>query len=321
MSRLEDLPPDLGAVLSLLLRQRTGYVEISGMLGIPERAVRDRAHAALALLAPRQARELTAPQREEIGEYLLGRQTPARALATRALLERSAPARGWALALADELAPLAVEPLPSIPEGPDEPEGSRPPSSRTGGAIVLGAIAAVAIAGVVLIVGILGGGGGGGSHGATTSSAHTTSASSSSPHTSGTHPHSSTGSSSSTSSQGSAPHIGKPQQLTPPEPGASKAVGVAYVLTKGSTHAFYLIAQGLAPTTGGTFYAVWLENAAGESVALGSLPALSSGGHTEGGGTLPSNAANFDRMAVTLETDRHPTHPGRTALTGAFTLG
>ncbi len=88
------------------------------MLGIPERAVRDRAHAALALLAPRQARELTAPQREEIGEYLLGRQTPARALATRALLERSAPARGWALALADELAPLAVEPLPSIPERP-----------------------------------------------------------------------------------------------------------------------------------------------------------------------------------------------------------
>ena len=78
------------------------------MLGIAEHAVHDRAHAALAVLAPRQARELTPDRRLEIGDYLLGQQPGvAERLRTRTLLGSSEPARAWATALAAQLAPLA----------------------------------------------------------------------------------------------------------------------------------------------------------------------------------------------------------------------
>ena len=90
MSRLDELPPDQRAALSLLLRQRKSYAEVAALLDIPERAVHDRAQAALAVLAPRQARELTAEQRESIGDYLLGQQPGvAERLATRTSLESS----------------------------------------------------------------------------------------------------------------------------------------------------------------------------------------------------------------------------------------
>ena len=63
MGRLDELPPDQRATLSLLLRQRKTYAEVAVLLGIAETAVHDRAHAALAVLAPRQARELTPDRR------------------------------------------------------------------------------------------------------------------------------------------------------------------------------------------------------------------------------------------------------------------
>ena len=90
MSRLDDLPPDQRAALSLLLRQGKVYAEVAAMLQIGERAVHDRAHAALAVLAPREARELTPERREEIGDYLLGQSGGvARRLRARRLLDDS----------------------------------------------------------------------------------------------------------------------------------------------------------------------------------------------------------------------------------------
>ncbi len=86
------------------------------MLGIPPQAVHDRAHAALAVLAPAQARGLDAAQREEIGEYLLGQQGDAGArLRTRTLLASSQAAGEWARALAPQLEALAPGTLPEIP--------------------------------------------------------------------------------------------------------------------------------------------------------------------------------------------------------------
>ena len=116
-SRLDDLPPDLHAVLSLVLCRQKSYPEVARMVGIEERAVHDRAHAALAMLAPRQARELSVAQREWVGEYVLGQDDPASRHETRAHLEREAPAGAWAQALVAELAPLASRPLPEIPAG------------------------------------------------------------------------------------------------------------------------------------------------------------------------------------------------------------
>ncbi|MGH2854299.1 MAG: sigma factor-like helix-turn-helix DNA-binding protein, partial [Solirubrobacteraceae bacterium] len=161
MSRLEDLPPDLHAVLSLVLRQRKTYAEIATMLGIEERAVHDRAHAALAMLDPRRARELTASQREQVGEYLLGQADPAGRSQTLANLEGTAPAREWAHALAAELAPLVTEPLPEIPTGSSAGEraaaaaagasagGVAGRTSRVGGMVVLGVTTVVVIAAVI----------------------------------------------------------------------------------------------------------------------------------------------------------------------------
>jgi hypothetical protein len=334
VSRLENLSPDLHAALSLLLRQRKSYAELATLLGIEERAVHDRAHAALALLAPRQARELSGAERERLGDYLLGQQDPATEVQTRAHLERSAPARDWAQALTAELAPLAPDALPEIPA-----PAPAAPSSRTGGAIVLGALAVVAIVAVLLIVGV---GGGGSSHsgtgsneaststsggatstpsaGASTGGAASTPAGGSS--TSGTSPSGAASTPTGGSSKGTGATHGKALTLTPPDPATSKALGVAYVLSEKGQRAFYVFAKELPPTTGATFYAVWLEGASSAPpYPLGSLPAVSSSGLVEGGGPLPANAGSYTRIIVTTETNHKPTHPGPTVLGGTFTLG
>src|SRR5689334_11668053 len=89
MSRLDDLPADQRATLSLLLRQGKGYAEVAQLLQIGEHAVHDRAHAALAVLAPREARELTPQRREEIGDYMLGQRGLDDRQRARVLLEDS----------------------------------------------------------------------------------------------------------------------------------------------------------------------------------------------------------------------------------------
>src|SRR5437764_14605448 len=75
MSRLEELPPDQRAALSLLLGQRKSYAELAHVLGISETAVHDRAHAALAVLAPRKARDVPAERRAEIAALPPAQQT------------------------------------------------------------------------------------------------------------------------------------------------------------------------------------------------------------------------------------------------------
>jgi hypothetical protein len=356
MSQLDNLPPDLRAVLSLLLRQHKRHADVAAMLDIEERAVHDRAHAALALLAPREARGLSAPEREQVGEYLLGQQDAAAQSRTRAQLESSAAARTWARALAGELAPLSSRPLAHIPADPPTtaaggPRTARPtqsqpstsaqerpplttppdpqPSSRVGGAVILGVLAAVVIVVVLLIVGI-----GGGSHGTTKagSTASATGHTGSGPQRSagtGTATSGSAGETTGTGTTGGASTTGSSQAshgkalpLTPPNPATSKAVGVAYVLTQKGQRAFYIFAKGLPSPPSGAFYAVWLEGAASAAdYPLGSLPAQSSSGLVEGGGPLPSDAGVYRRILVTTETSHHPTHPGPTALGGAFSVG
>jgi Anti-sigma-K factor rskA, C-terminal/Sigma-70, region 4 len=120
MTTLEQLPPDQRAVLSLLLRQSKHYEEVATVLGISPEAVHDRAHAALAVLAPRQARLLDPGARDLIGDYLLGQQDDGQAAATKTYLAGSTPAREWARALAVELVKLAAEAVPEIPAAPEQ---------------------------------------------------------------------------------------------------------------------------------------------------------------------------------------------------------
>ena len=115
MSRMDSLPPDQRAALSLLLSQRKSYAEVATLLQIPPGAVHDRAQAALAVLAPSEARGLTADERAEVGDYLLGQSGIADRLKTRTYLSDSEPARNWALAVSNALSEIAPDSLPEIP--------------------------------------------------------------------------------------------------------------------------------------------------------------------------------------------------------------
>jgi len=121
MDPIDRLPPDLSAVLSLLLRQGRSYGEIAGMLSIPESTVRERAHAALDAISS--------------GGGGVPAKTPA-----------DSPS-----------APRSHTLPPSIrSDGAPLPQ---PPTSRRAGALLLGAILAVIVVVVTLVVS--GGGGGG----------------------------------------------------------------------------------------------------------------------------------------------------------------
>jgi hypothetical protein len=333
MSRLDDLPPDQRATLSLLLRRRKSYAEVATMLDIDERAVHDRAHAALAVLAAPQARELSAEQREEVGDYLLGQRTSvAERLATRSYLESSPPARAWGHALTVELAPLAAgAPLAEIPSasasdtrrlppqsaargsGPARSgaeqrapaSGTRPSarSSRPGGALLLGAIVVAIVIVVVLI--ITGGGGSSNSNSSTAAETET-----------GT----SAGKTSSTGTQTGKAKEDKRITLSPPD-SSSNSVGVAEVLSEGNQYAIYLAAQHLSPSKGkGFFYAVWLYNSATSFEAVSRAPDVGPNGSVQGGALLPKDAGKYHTMLLTRETASTPTKPGPIVLRGAFAL-
>lgn len=326
MSRLDALPPDLRAVLSLLLSRGRSYAEIAGTLHIEERAVRDRAHAALAMLAPRQARELTSAQRERVGEHVLGQAGPTGRREGLAELEASASARAWARALAAELGTLAAKPLPEIPaECPAEERAPTPtppaapaqpvtsaagadpsapsvpstPTSRIGGMVVLGAIAVVIVA-VVLIVAV---GVGGGSH----SSASTAVRSgSSAPATTST-------------SKSGGLRLNATLPLTPPDP-ASRAVGIVDVASSRGALGFVVAAEHLPPTSGFR-YAAWLYNSQSEAVLLGQGPTVGSSGTLKAVGLLPADASRYHRIILTEEHSERPARPGPVVLSGAFKTG
>jgi len=323
MSRLDELPPDQRAALSLLLRQRKSYTEVAAMLGIAERAVHDRAHAALAVLAPRLAREVPREHREEVGDYLLGQQAGvAERLRTRTYLGGSEPARAWALALSAELAPLSGGPLPDVPppQAAAVPSGlgggatftpaGRPglyaaapaparslPSSRLGGALVLLAILAAVVVVIVLLTG------GSSSHKASGSGA-TTSASATG-----------TGTATGTST---GPTISARLPMRSPSR-VSRSLGLAQILTEGSKQAFYMVAEQLPPTRG-FFYALWLYNSPTSHEPLGKAPPVGASHRLEGGGALPPDAASYKEILLTRETSTRATHPGRVVLRGRFSL-
>ena len=340
MSRLDELPPDQRAALQLLLRQHKSYAEVAALLGIEERAVHDRAHAALAMLAPRRARELAAEQRLEIGDYLLRAQPVAERLRTRALLSSSEPARAWAGELAAQLAPIAAAGLPEIPSAGAPAAGAPPapaPGAREpqrGGDLRSSAPAPPAAAGA--------------GPGARTPAGGT-------PASAGAFrpaglPRSSrtagavllallaaavivavvllTGGGSGakktskdkTTAQSSAsePKLDNEIPLLPPDPHASKSIGVVDVVTRESQRYLLIEARNLAPAKG-FYYAIWLYNSPTSSLPVTETSSVTN--HALGGlSKLPDNAGAYHEILLTRETNPRPTHPGKVVLRGAFSL-
>ncbi len=170
MSRVDQLPPDQRAALSVLLRAHKSYAEVAGLLGIAERAVHDRAQAGSRCSRPRRRARSTRRSAMRSATTCSASRTRASGSARARCLAGSQPASDWARAVAAEIAPLADGALPELPAGPGEQPGASPlseaatapaagpppppPSSRRGGALLLGGIVIVAaVVAIVLSVG------------------------------------------------------------------------------------------------------------------------------------------------------------------------
>ncbi|HTW43768.1 MAG TPA: hypothetical protein VMD79_15790 [Solirubrobacteraceae bacterium] len=346
MSRLDELPPDHSAALSLLLRQRKSYAQVAQLLGIDEHAVHDRAHAALVLLAPRRARELGAAERLEVGDYLLGQQPGvAERLRARTLLASSEPARAWASELAALLAPLAGGALPEIPAASAAGAPAREPqrvaelfaaagmpgpgkgtAATSTGAAAAGTGAAAAGTGGAAA------GGAGAPRSSRTAGAVLlavlaaavivavvliTNGGSSHPKKASTTASSST--TTTTTSKSKGPKVEDQITLKPSHPG-NKIIAVVYVLAEGSKRAFFIAAQNL-PETKHFYYAIWLYDSPTHFLALSRSPAVGHSHSLAGGSALPANAGEFHEILLTEETKAHPTHPGLVIMHGSFKAG
>jgi hypothetical protein len=335
MASTDSLAPDQRAVLDLVLRRGRSYDDIARLLAIDRAAVRARALAAFDAIGPETG--ISPESRALITDYLLA-QLPARvAEQTRERLAQLPYERAWARVVAAELEPIAAQPLPEIPDGPRarqaaaaEPQAasaqpaspasapgqaraprrgprlSDRPSSRRGGAIMLGVGALVVVAVVVVLAALLSGG-------SSPQTPPTAAASSTSAPASPTTPSSSSATSSASST--TTPQVIAQTNLNPPAGGGS-AKGVGLIVKAGSAYAIILEAQGVAPNSHNA-YAAWLYNSPSDSLRLGFVnPAVGKSGRLYVGSALPANAGHYKELLLTLETQSAPKTPGTIVLEG-----
>ncbi|MGN6869549.1 MAG: sigma factor-like helix-turn-helix DNA-binding protein [Solirubrobacteraceae bacterium] len=346
MASLETLPPDQRAVIDLVLQRGRSYDDIARLLAIDRAAVRARALAAFEAIGPETG--ISPESRALITDYLLGQLPDRVAEQTRERLAGSPYDRAWARVLASELGQVASDPLPEIPDGsraaaaapadgasspanaapgtrPARPSRSRRsreggsrrprlsdrPSSRRGGAIMLGVGVLVVIAVVVVLLAVIGGG---------SSSKHSpTTPAASSP--TATSPSGATTTPGTTTTSGTTPKaqvVGQ-SNLNPPD-GKGQAKGVAFVVKEGTAYGIVIEAAHVAPNNHNA-YAAWLYNSPSDAYRLGFVsPAVGKSGQLQVGSPLPTNASHFKQLLLTVETQSKPTSPGTIVLQGPFSL-
>lgn len=102
----------------------------------------------------------------------------------------------------------------------------------------------------------------------------------------------------------------------------SKSAGIAEVLREGANKGIAIVAQNVTPNTTKppNAYAVWLYNSATDAHLLGFVnPGVGATGRLSTAGALPTNAAHYKQLIVTLETKASPTAPGKIILQGTLT--
>ena len=137
-------------MLELVLRQGRSYGELSELLAIPERDVRERAEAGVRALAGDPQAGVDSGR---IADWLLGQQPDAEAERTRAAVARNPLARDWAAAAAEQLRELGGT-VPTVPESDDPAEAPHtdqaaetPPADQAAGTPRVERAAAAAPAG------------------------------------------------------------------------------------------------------------------------------------------------------------------------------
>jgi hypothetical protein len=225
-------------------------------------------------------------------------------------------------AAADAAAPTAAaEPGASATDGTDARDAGAPrqhrprdrgsrtprlsdrPSSRRGGAIMLGVGALVVVALVVVLVAVLNNG---------SSKQHTPTAAASGTTAAGT-----TGTSS-TSTTGAKAQIVAQSNLNPPGGSSSPAKGIAIVV-KAATAYGIVIEAAHVPANNKNAYAAWLYNSPADADRLGFVsPSVGKAGTLQVESPLPANAGHFKQLLLTVETQSNPKVPGPVLLQGPF---
>ena len=207
---------------------------------------------------------------------------------------------------ADTLPPVATG--AGAETGAEDATGAEtPPTSRRGGAILLGLIAlAVVVVVVVLLV-----------TGGSSKPKHATATTAAAPA-----PTSSVAST--TTTAGSSTSVTPLHQINLISPNSTKGrEGAADVVRASGKLGLVIVAEGLAANTKNA-YGVWLYNSkSGAAKFLGfySQQVTSTGstkGDLEAEDALPSNATSYNELLLTLETSEKPTKPGTIVLQGTF---
>jgi Sigma-70, region 4 len=332
---LDALAPDQRAVLQLVLQRERSYGQIAELLGISEDAVRARAHAGLAALAP--GVELPADKVAQVADFLLGQQNGKPRQATRRLLRSSEGAREWAATVAAELEDMAGDRLPSLPaaktepaDAPEEPAaaakaprprplrdevpaprprprapetaavpGGEPPrrSSRLGGALLIGGLVVVLVP-LLLWLFVF-------KHG---DDAKPTAASPTP-----------------TSTAGQPREVG---QIQLRGTGGSKATAVMRLFTAQQQLAFTLEGQNVPASRQGEAYAVWFENPSGKAQRLGYAAPVTQDGklgttgpREEDLSKFPKWLATYRQVVVSRDRSQSAKKPGPLVLRGTLPRG
>ncbi|HYN49718.1 MAG TPA: sigma factor-like helix-turn-helix DNA-binding protein [Thermoleophilaceae bacterium] len=267
MATFDQLSDEQRAIVELVLQQGKSYDELSGMLGLPERRVRELARDALVDLAPLSARGVEEDWRGQLADYVLGQQAGPEVTATRGHLRRSEAARVWTGSLLDSLEQLYRNgDMPAIPAG----ERGRALSADAGGdtikrrrLLAAGGVVALLLVGLLVWpLGLL--------TGADDDEGRASSAGGSEP----------------------------PSAAGQDDAASAKTEGEAIIAQQGGATQLVVTATGLEPSTQQSAYQVWLYNSAEDRKSLGAT-VTDQQGTLRSGGRLPADYQDYQFIDVT----------------------
>jgi len=296
----ETLSADQRAVLQLLLLRGQSYTQIAAVLKTDVATIKERALAALGvLIGEARPRDLSAADVTLLSDDVLGQAAPD---AASGLLDRSAAARAWQRTAREQLAaagltgpvtPSSAPPSSGAAPASESPEAAETPatapSSRTGGAILLGLVAAALVLVVLFVAGVFDGG-------SPKSTAAATNARTTGP-TEGL-------------------KIVKQVNMKAPD-GSAAPKGAAFFAEQDGQRGLQVIGQGLAPSS---FYALWIETN-GTWRRLGFVPPVRPDGASKGRlevlvPGISADVLRADRMVISRESEKDPKTPARIVLSG-----